>query len=142
MVHVQGLDHVVLSVKDVEGPLSFYHGILGMEALRVEEFRAGKVGFLSLRASGTPIIDLKKAKAPHEGVNVDHFALLIELTDMNALIVEPRAKGVLVNGQTGQRWGAQGRGPSVYIQDPDENTVELKRYPPVAEAQPAFKAFA
>lgn len=140
MVRVQGLDHVVLSVKDVEASLSFYHGSLGMEALRVEEFRAGKVGFPSLRASGTSIIDLQKAKAPHEGVNVDHFALLIEPTDMDALVGELRAKGVQVNGQPGQRWGAQGRGPSVYIKDPDGNTVELKCYVPVAEVAAPFKA--
>ena len=134
MLRVKGLDHVVLSVKDVEASLAFYHGILGMEALRVEEYRQGKVGFPSIRASETSIIDLQKPKAVqggadgHPGKNMDHFCLLIEPTDIDKLAGELRAHGVAIEGPPGQRWGAQGRGPSLYVQDPDGNTVELKCY--------------
>ena len=50
-MHVVGLDHVVVNTKDVERALRFYHEVLGLELLRLEEFRAGKVGFVSARIS-------------------------------------------------------------------------------------------
>jgi len=32
-------------------------------------------------------------------------------------------------GEVARRYGAEGQGPSIYIQDPDGNTVELKGPP-------------
>ncbi len=134
MLRVKGVDHVVLSVRDVNKALDFYHGLLGMEVLRLEEFRQGKVGFPSLRASAASIIDLQKAKgqlasnSSEGGNNVDHFCLLIEPTDIEALAAELQGKGVTIDGKPGRRWGAQGPGMSVYVRDPDGNKVELKCY--------------
>lgn len=141
MLRVKGVDHLVLSVRDVEASLHFYGGVLGMEVLRLEEFRAGKVGFPSIRASDTSIIDLQKPKTAEHlpGKNVDHFCLLIEPTDLEKLAEELRGRGVTLEGPPGQRWGAQGRGPSLYVQDPDGNKVELKCYAPVAEAAKAAR---
>jgi catechol 2,3-dioxygenase-like lactoylglutathione lyase family enzyme len=50
-MHTVGLDHLVLNTRDVEQAVTFYRDVLGMEILRLDEFREGKVGFVSARVS-------------------------------------------------------------------------------------------
>lgn len=120
---VVGLDHLVLSVADVERSLGFYCGVLGLAPVRVEEWRRGEVPFPSVRVSEGTIIDL--AAGPRTGTNLDHFCLVIEPTDLAALA----AGGTLeVVSGPGTRFGARGDGTSLYIRDPDGNTVELRYY--------------
>ena len=45
------MDHIVLNVTDIEASLRFCCDVLGLKAERVDEFRAGKVGFPSVRIS-------------------------------------------------------------------------------------------
>ena len=40
---IVGLDHIVVNTKDVDRAIGFYQDILGMEILRLEQFREGKV---------------------------------------------------------------------------------------------------
>ena len=60
---VVGLDHLVVNTRDVEGSISFYRDVLGMEILRLDEFREGKVGFVSARVSQEIIIDIRPTKS-------------------------------------------------------------------------------
>jgi catechol 2,3-dioxygenase-like lactoylglutathione lyase family enzyme len=69
MVKAVALDHVVLNVADVERSLAWYCGELGLEGLRVEEWRRGEVFFPSLRLDETTIIDL--LQTDRTGQNVD-----------------------------------------------------------------------
>jgi glyoxylase I family protein len=125
-VRILGLDHVVLRVADMDRALLFYCNVLGC----VEERRVERIGLVQLRA-GRSLIDLIEALRDAddplaEGArNMDHFALRIEPFDEAALRVHLEAHSVEV-GETVERYGAEGTGPSVYIQDPDGNTVELK----------------
>lgn len=120
-VQVVGLDHIVLRVADVERSLAFYVGDLGLEPERVEEWRRGEVPFPSVRITPTTIIDL--FGADRYGSNMDHLCLVIEPTDLDALATAfpdaRRADGL---------FGAQGYATSVYVHDPDGNTVELRAY--------------
>lgn len=120
-VRVTGLDHIVLRCADVERSLAFYGETLGLEPERVEEWRRGEVLFPSVRITPTTIIDL--FPAAHEGTNMDHVCLVIDPTDLDALAAEfpgsTKAEGL---------FGAQGYTSSVYIKDPDGNTVELRAY--------------
>lgn len=124
MLRVKAFDHLVLNVQDVERALEFYCGPLGLEPVRVEEWRAGKVPFPSVRVSPTTIIDL--LDRPRGTSNVDHICLVVEpldwqqFSDSGALTV--------LEGPVG-RFGARGEAQSVYVQDPDGNTVELRWYP-------------
>jgi catechol 2,3-dioxygenase-like lactoylglutathione lyase family enzyme len=122
-VTVIDLDHIVLNVSDVERSLAFYRDDLGLEPLRVDEWRRGEVPFPSLRVTATTIIDLMSM--PRTGENADHFCLVIAPTDLDAL----RAAGRLdvVSGPA-RRFGARGDGTSLYVRDPDGNTVELRHY--------------
>ncbi|MFE0517135.1 VOC family protein, partial [Streptomyces sp. NPDC058964] len=72
-VRVKDFDHLVLNVRDVERSLEFYCGSLGLEPVRVDEWRAGKAPFPSARVSPTLIIDL--FNRPRTESNVDHFCL-------------------------------------------------------------------
>ena len=56
---------------------------------------------------------------------MDHFAVRVDGFDPAALAAHLRRHGVEV-GEVRERYGAQGYGPSLYICDPDGNTVELK----------------
>ncbi|MFP8960701.1 VOC family protein [Streptomyces nanhaiensis] len=123
-MRVIAFDHLVLNVEDVERSLGFYCGPLGLEPVRVEEWRAGKAPFPSVRVSDTTIIDL--VAGPRDGSNVDHICLVVEPLDWQE-VVDSGALTV-VDGP-GPRFGARGTAQSVYVLDPDGNTVELRWYP-------------
>jgi catechol 2,3-dioxygenase-like lactoylglutathione lyase family enzyme len=128
-----GLDHVVLRVGDIERALAFYRDVLGCTLERSLE----DVGLYQLRA-GRSLIDLvpvaselgRMGGAPPsaEGRNVDHIALRIDPFDAAALRTHLQAHGITM-GEVARRYGAEGQGPSIYIADPDGNTIELKGPP-------------
>lgn len=124
MVKVSGLDHVVLNVADPARSIAWYRDKLGLEPLRVEEWERGEVLFPSLRIDATTIIDL----LPFErtGENLNHFCVVIDEVDLDALVASGEFD--VVSGPH-TLWGAQGDGQSVYVRDPDGNTVELRYYP-------------
>ena len=122
-LHVIGLDHVVLNVVDVERSLAFYCDELGLAPERVEQWRRGEILFPSVRIDSDTIIDL--LAAPRTGENADHLCLVVEPTDLAALKASGRFD--VVDGPA-TRFGARGNGTSLYVRDPDGNTVELRHY--------------
>ncbi len=122
-MQVRGFDHLVLNVADVERSLAWYCGLLGLAGERVEEWRRGEVFFPSVRIDDHSIIDL--IAAPRPGNNVDHFCLVVERADVDAVVADDRF--TVVDGP-GIRFGARGDGWSVYVTDPDGNVVELRSY--------------
>ena len=123
MVTTRGLDHVVLTVADVEASVAWYRDHLGMTPERLEEWRRGEVLFASLRIDEHTIIDLFQGE--RSGVNVDHVCVVIDDTDLDALATSGAFDVV---GGPSDVWGARGMGRSVYVRDPDGNTVELRNY--------------
>lgn len=123
-MRVIAFDHLVLKAEDVERSLAFYCGPLGLKPVRVEEWRAGKAPFPSVRVSATTIIDL--IQAPRDGANVDHICLVVEPLDWQEVV----ASGTFtVADGPGSRFGARGTAQSLYVLDPDGNTIELRWYP-------------
>jgi catechol 2,3-dioxygenase-like lactoylglutathione lyase family enzyme len=120
-LRVIGLDHIVLCCSDVERSLSFYCETLGLEPERVDEWRRGDVPFPSVRITPTTIIDLF-SKAP-DGVNMEHLCLVVEAVDLQAV-----AAVFPGSSRADHLFGAQGFASSVYISDPDGNSVELRSY--------------
>ena len=120
-MRVTGFDHIVLRVADVEKSVAFYCDELGLAPERLDEWRRGEVLFPSVRIDATTVVDLFAAE--RDGQNLDHFCLVIEPTDLDALAARfpgaVRADGL---------FGAQGYASSVYLQDPDGNTIELRSY--------------
>jgi catechol 2,3-dioxygenase-like lactoylglutathione lyase family enzyme len=122
-VRVTGLDHLVLDVADTERSLAFYVGELGLEGVRIDEWRRGEVFFASVRVDAGTIIDL--LETPPTGRNVDHLCLVVEEQDLQALADSGRFE--VVDGPD-RRFGARGDGTSLYVRDPDGNVVELRHY--------------
>jgi glyoxylase I family protein len=128
-----GLDHVVLRVRDPARAERFYVDVLGCTLER----RQDAIGLTQLRA-GAALIDLvdvhgaigrEGGAAPGpDGRNMDHFCLQIGGFEAAALADHLRAHGV-DPGEVRRRFGAEGEGPSIYIDDPDGNRIELKASP-------------
>jgi glyoxylase I family protein len=125
-LRVAELDHVVLRCREQGRMLDFYTRVLGLK----EERRIAHIGLIQLRA-GASMIDLIPAAEPRieSGTNVDHFCLGIETDDLRSLMNYLRINSVEVLGEPAVRYGARGIGNSIYVRDPEGNTVELKQMP-------------
>ncbi|MBV9883198.1 MAG: VOC family protein [Sphingomonadaceae bacterium] len=129
---LEGLDHVVLLVADMEVAKHFYCDVLGCSVDRA----LPQHGMLQLRA-GASLIDLVDigtkegawAKPPVEGGrNMDHVALATSPWDEDAMRAYLAAREVAIV-EEGMRYGAKGDGLSFYVADPFGNVIELKRPP-------------
>ena len=132
-ISVREIDHVVLRVSDIDRMLDFYCNVLGCSIER----RVDDLGLIQLRA-GRSLVDLVPVEsklgrqggaAPgKEGRNLDHLCFRVEEFD-EAMLVEHLTRHGIEAGPITSRYGAEGRGPSMYIEDPEGNTVELKGPP-------------
>jgi glyoxylase I family protein len=132
-IRIREIDHLVLRVADLERMERFYCEVLGCSVERRQE----AIGLVQLRA-GRSLIDLVPvtgelgraggAAPGKEGRNLDHFCLRLEPFDEAAIRCELAAHRVEA-GPTVSRFGAEGTGPSIYLSDPEGNTVELKGPP-------------
>lgn len=128
---VDRVDHLVLTVADIEATTRFYERALGME----REFFRGPEGQprhalrfgrqkinLQDRATETPT----KARVPTLGSG--DFCL-IAAVPLDDVIAHLRAQDVALEAGPVPRRGALGAMRSVYFRDPDGNLVEVAEYP-------------
>jgi glyoxylase I family protein len=130
MIEIDGIDHLVLRVVDLDRMMRFYCEVLGCSLERRED----DIGLIQLRA-GTALLDLVPvtgrlgraggAAPGREGRNLDHFCLRLASFDESAIRAHLAAHHINA-GETALRNGAGGRGPSIYVTDPEGNGVELK----------------
>jgi len=131
MIRIQKIDHLVLRSSNVAAMVRFYREVLGCE---VERELPAEIGLTQLRA-GDALIDIvavdsklgRAGGAPPgpTGNNVDHFCLELQTIGEQELRDWLESRGVAC-GSFETRYGSGGFGPSVYIEDPDGNTVELR----------------
>ncbi len=129
-INIRLIDHVVIRVQNLVRMIDFYCDVLGCRLER----DPGNNGLAQFRA-GDSLIDLVDAAGPlgrqgggrphAEGGNMDHVCLQVEPWDADAIRTHLKRHRVEV-GDVKTRYGALGSGPSLYINDPDGNTVELK----------------
>lgn len=132
-VQIKDIDHVVLRVRDLEPMLAFYRDVL----LCPLEKQQPDIGLYQLRC-GSSLIDLATVDGPlgqeggaapgDEGHNLDHFCVRVEPFDAKAIRAWLESRGVEA-GEVASRYGADGQGPSIYVKDPEGNTVEFKGPP-------------
>jgi len=118
--HVERIDHVVLRVRDLAAMVHFYEQALGF---RVER-RLEKLALVQMRA-GASLLDLMGSGRPEGAGNMDHLCFRVEPFDRDAIVTRLARFGISV-GETVERYGAEGNGPSVYFHDPEGNQIELK----------------
>ncbi|MFO1160803.1 MAG: VOC family protein [Reyranellaceae bacterium] len=118
--HVERIDHVVLRVHDLPAMVRFYEQALGFNVER----RLDRINLVQMRA-GASMLDLVLSEAKSEAPNMDHLCFRIEPFDRATIEARLGPLGISV-GETFQRYGAEGTGPSVYFHDPEGNQIELK----------------
>jgi len=131
MLEIAAIDHIVLRTDKLDAMLDFYCNVLGCT---IERETSKELGLIQLRA-GTALIDLVTidgklgqlgGNAPaQKDNNLDHFCLQLKPISESAIIEHLKSHGIHV-GEFDERYGAQGFGQSLYIQDPQGNTVELR----------------
>ena len=130
MISIREIDHVVLRVSDIDAMRRFYCDVLGATHVAYRP----EFGMSHLKA-GNAMIDLVLVDGPlgkpggaapgKEGRNMDHFCLRVDPFDQDAIVAHLKRHGVAV-GEIRRRYGAEGNGISIYVSDPEGNTVELK----------------
>jgi catechol 2,3-dioxygenase-like lactoylglutathione lyase family enzyme len=127
---VEGLDHVAITVADVEATVEWYERVLGAQPLLLDLWREGKVPvvLLQIGASRLSVLAAAAPAAPHAnsptvGANDICFRYggpvseVLRLLEKNGIdIVDGPVPRPASNGERGQ---------SVYFRDPDENLIEL-----------------
>ena len=117
------LDHLVLTVRDIEATCAFYERVLGM---RRETFGAGRVALhfgrqkINLHPAGREFEP--KAASPTPG-SAD-LCFLTE-TPIAEVMAHLEACGVAIEEGPVARTGAEGPITSVYLRDPDGNLIEV-----------------
>jgi catechol 2,3-dioxygenase-like lactoylglutathione lyase family enzyme len=125
-MHVDRLDHLVLTVASIEATTSFYVRVLGME---VVTFGTGRTALtlgpskINLHEAGQEFEP--KALRPTPG-SAD-ICLIVE-DDIAAVIAELSGAGVAIEEGPVERTGATGPIVSCYLRDPDGNLIELSNY--------------
>ncbi len=118
--HVERIDHVVIRCRDLGAMVRFYEQALGFKVERTLD----KLHLVQMRA-GASLLDLVQGERPQDGGNMDHLCFRIEPFDRATIVERLSPLGVSL-GETVERYGAEGTGPSVYFNDPEGNQVELK----------------
>lgn len=122
-IHVTSIDHIVLTVKDIEKTIQFYESVLGM---KTQSFGEGRVSLkfgkqkINLHEYGNEFEP--KAKAPLPGSEDLCF-----LTDfqIEKVIIQIENLGIKIIKGPIERTGATGPLISIYFRDPDGNLIEL-----------------
>ena len=132
MINIQGIDHVVFRVVDLEKVASFYIEVLGARWEKKQE----EIGLYQLRV-GSALVDLVPvdgrlgrmggAAPGKDARNVDHVCFRVLPWDGEAILGQLREHGIA--GEIVSRYGAEGDGPSIYLADPEGNNLELKGPP-------------
>ncbi len=123
---IERLDHLVLTVQNVEATVTFYERVLGMQAITFGNGRRALT-------FGRQKINLHPADAPlepHAARPTPGSADLCLITDtpIDTVVAELAQAGVTVEEGPVPRTGATGSITSVYFRDPDGNLVEVSRY--------------
>jgi catechol 2,3-dioxygenase-like lactoylglutathione lyase family enzyme len=123
---IDRLDHLVLTVKDIDASCAFYSQVLGMDVMTFGEGRKA-LAFgrqkINLHLHGNEFDP--KADKPMPGSADLCFITLVPLQEVAAHL---HKMGIQILEGPIQRTGAVGPIMSVYIRDPDLNLVEISNY--------------
>lgn len=120
------LDHLVLTVQDIDATCHFYGDILGMDVITFDnDRRALHFGDqkINLHLKGHEF----EPKADHPTMGSADFCL-ISSTKLDLIIDELNSHGIPIEQGPIDKHGALGPMRSIYVRDPDKNLVEISNY--------------
>ena len=122
-MHIDHLDHLVLTVADIDRSCRFYNQVLGMEVINFHGHRkALRFGRqkINLHPAGGEYPPMATYPTPGSA-----DLCLITATPLDAVMAELRDRDIDIIDGPVQRTGATGPLLSVYIRDPDGNLIEI-----------------
>jgi catechol 2,3-dioxygenase-like lactoylglutathione lyase family enzyme len=124
-ITVDHLDHLVLTVANIDATIHFYTRILGMQAVTFGERKALKFGRqkINLHQRGHEF----EPKAAHPTPGSADLCFIIEESS-NEVLRHLAEHSILIESGPVERTGAVGRLTSVYFRDPDHNLIEVSNY--------------
>ena len=126
MAKIERLDHIVLTVADMDATCAFYESALGMKRV---EFGEGRVAL----AFGNQKINLHQAGKEYEPKAIAPAPGSADLcfvagTPLDEVVDHLKSLNVLIVEGPVARTGALGDMVSIYIRDPDGNLIEVSNY--------------
>lgn len=127
-LRLTGIDHLVVTVFDMEEAVFFYTKMLGCELIEFDSGRkALQIGNQKINLHLLEEPALRRARYPLPGTT--DICLVVDATPEETMTYL-RKQGVDIEAGPVPRTGALGPMLSVYLRDPDENLIELAHYPP------------
>jgi glyoxylase I family protein len=124
------LDHVVLEVPDPERSVAFYQAVLGLEPVRLDEYRAGAAPFPSARVDGGTVLDFFPPRMWRgaAAANPNHLCFTMKRAAIQALEERLVGSAIAITRRDPHNYGARGFGHALYFDDPDGITLEARFY--------------
>lgn len=120
---VENIDHIVLTVKDIEKTCKFYNTVLGMEVVTFGKGRTAlRFGKQKINLHPVPTEQGLIAKNPVPGSTDICFITETPMNDFMNHLIKLR---ICIEGGPVTTYGATGCNLSVYFRDPDENLIEV-----------------
>jgi len=123
---IKAIDHLVLTVEDIDVSINFYTSILGFDAVTFGDNRKALVfgnQKINLHQKGKEI----EPKAEHPTPGSADLCFIAE-TKVEEVLQELKEKNVTVIEGIVDRTGASGKIRSIYFRDPDLNLIEVSNY--------------
>lgn len=125
-MEIQNIDHIVLTVADIDTTVEFYTQILGFQAITFGEGRKALTfgnQKINLHQKGHEF-EPKAEKPTCGSANL----CFIAKTNINEVMQELKQKNIPIIEGVVERTGAMGKIRSVYFRDPDMNLIEVSNY--------------
>jgi catechol 2,3-dioxygenase-like lactoylglutathione lyase family enzyme len=126
MMDIQSIDHLVLTVKDIDTSCNFYSKVMNMDVVEFGDGRkALKFGDqkINLHQKGN-----KFEPKAHNPACGSADLCFISTTNINEIIKELTVKNIKIIRGPVERVGAKGKILSIYFRDPDLNLIEVSNY--------------
>ncbi|MDQ1163390.1 catechol 2,3-dioxygenase-like lactoylglutathione lyase family enzyme [Chryseobacterium sp. SORGH_AS 447] len=123
---IRKIDHLVLTVADIDETIKFYTEVLGFNAVTFGDNRKGLVfghQKINLHQKGKEI----EPKAQHPTPGSADLCFIAD-TDLEEVMQELKEKNIEILEGIVDRTGAMGNIKSVYFRDPDQNLIEVSNY--------------
>jgi catechol 2,3-dioxygenase-like lactoylglutathione lyase family enzyme len=122
---IDHLDHLVLTVANIDTTVAFYTSAVGMELVTFDGRKALRFGEqkINLHQAGNEF----EPKAAHPTPGSADLCFITK-TSLEDVISHLISKGYVIELGPVERTGAVGRMHSLYLRDPDSNLIEISNY--------------